>query len=169
MLNSIVFHFRHYLAFTYMYWYILNTVLNRFKNDISTLHDVPSSEESGETRLFSQSTLSPSNLTLRSHGTARIFDRLTCSHENRSIFSLRPHGTFNGPSWNSVVSIQSRLDTNSSSDIAQKFRSLHVHSLRVNMTNILSEYSSSFQRRMWNYLHLNWINLYRNDVVSKRP
>ena len=86
-----------------MYQYIFNTVLNR-------LIAKPSSEEPGETRLFSQCTLSPSNLTLRSHGTVRIFDRLTCSHEKRSIFPLRPHGTLNGPSWSSVVSIQRRLD-----------------------------------------------------------
>ena len=44
-----------------------------------------------------------------------------------------------------VVSIQSRFDTNSSSDIAQKFRSLQVYSLRANMKNILSEYSSFFK------------------------
>ena len=145
-----------------MYQYIFNTVLNR-------LIAKPSSEEPGETRLFSQSTLSPSNLTLRSHGTVRIFDRLTCSHEKRSIFPLRPHGTLNGPSWSSVVSIQSRLDANSSSDIAQKPRSLQVYSLRVNMKNILGEYSSFFKPSMWNYLHLNRINLYRNDFVSKTP
>ena len=44
-----------------------------------------------------------------------------------------------------VVSIQSRFDTNSSSDIAQNFRSLQVYSLRANMKNILGEYSSFFK------------------------
>ena len=35
----------------------------------------------------------------------------------------------------------SRFDTNSSSDIAQKFRNLLVYSLRVIIKNILGEYS----------------------------
>ena len=38
-----------------------------------------------------------------------------------------------------------RFDTNSSSHIAQKFRSLQVYSLRVNKKNILGEYSSFFK------------------------
>ena len=40
--------------------------------------------------------------------------------------------------------------------------------LHVNRKNILCEYSSSFKPSLLNYLHLDWINLYRNDFVSKR-
>ena len=42
------------------------------------------------------------------------------------------------------------------------------YSLRVNKKNILGEYSSFFKPSTWNYLHLDWINSYRNDFVSKR-
>ena len=38
------------------------------------------------------------------------------------------------------------------------------------MENILGEYSLFFKPSMWNYLHLNWISLYRNDfVIFRRP
>ena len=37
------------------------------------------------------------------------------------------------------------------------------YSLRVNKKNILGEYSSFFKPSTWNYLHLDWINSYRND------
>ena len=60
-----------------------------------------------------------------------------------------------------------RFDTNCGSDIAQKFQSLQVFILRVNMQNILGEYSSFFKPSTWNYLHLNWINLYQNGFVSR--
>ena len=45
----------------------------------------------------------------------------------------------------------SRFDTNSSNDIAQDFRSLQVYNLRVNMKNILGEYSSFSRPSTWNY------------------
>ena len=38
-----------------------------------------------------------------------------------------------------------------------------TYSLRVNKKNILGEYSSFFKPSTWNYLHLDWINSYRND------
>ena len=40
------------------------------------------------------------------------------------------------------------------------------YSLRVNKNVI---YSSFFKPRTWDYLHLDWINLNRNDFVSRRP
>ena len=35
--------------------------------------------------------------------------------------------------------------------------------------HIWGEYPSFFKPSTWNCLHLNWINLYRNDFVKKRP
>ena len=53
----------------------------------------------------------------------------------------------------------SHSDTNSSSEIAQKFVhfkfSLHVNS-----------YSSFFKPSMWSYLHLDWINLYQKTTLN---
>ena len=37
------------------------------------------------------------------------------------------------------------------------------YNLRVNKKNILGEYSSFFKPMTWNYLHLDWETLYRND------
>ena len=54
------------------------------------------------------------------------------------------------------------FDTNSSSEIAQKFRLLSVK-LAIEQENILGEYSSFFKPSTWNHLHLEGINLYRND------
>ena len=42
-------------------------------------------------------------------------------------------------------------------------------SLQLNRKNILGEYSSFFKPSTWNYLHLDGINLYRNDFASKGP
>ena len=61
-----------------------------------------------------------------------------------------------------------RFDTNSNNEIAQKFghRKHDKYSMCVNKENILGEYSLFFTPCSWNYLQLNWINLYRNDFVS---
>ena len=40
------------------------------------------------------------------------------------------------------------------------------YSLRVNNTKTWGKYSSIFKPRTWNYLHLDWINMYRNDVIT---
>ena len=55
------------------------------------------------------------------------------------------------------VSIQSRSDTNSSSDIAKEIRSIQV-------LKFLGEYSSFFKPSTWNYLHVNL-----KKLISKRP
>ena len=56
------------------------------------------------------------------------------------------------------------FDTNSSSDITSIFEVIEIfvchknfekYSLRVNMKNILGEYSLFFKSNAWNYLHLN--------------
>ena len=43
------------------------------------------------------------------------------------------------------------------------------YSLRVNKKTFGMEYSSFVKPSSWNCLHLDWINLYRNDFVQKRP
>ena len=58
---------------------------------------------------------------------------------------------------------------NSSSEIAQKFRSLQEKFAVENSWNILGEYSSFFKPSTWNYLLLDGINFYRNGFASKRP
>ena len=68
------------------------------------------------------------------------------------------------------------LNTNSSSQISQKVRSLQ-EMFAIEQTkkkNILGEYFSFFKPRTWNYLHLKVMKLYRNnlhrkDFVLKRP
>ena len=53
----------------------------------------------------------------------------------------------------------SHFDTNSSSEIAQKFVHFKFH-LHVN------SYSSFFKPSMWSYLHLDWINLYQKTTLN---
>ena len=45
-------------------------------------------------------------------------------------------------------------------------RKYDKYSMCVNKENILGEYSLFFTPCLWNYLQVNWINLYRNDFVS---
>ena len=59
-------------------------------------------------------------------------------------------------------------------NILGEYSSHFKYSLLVNEKNILSDYHSFFEPRAWNFLHLDWINvyhndLYQNDFVSKRP
>ena len=53
--------------------------------------------------------------------------------------------------WKPVISIQSRFDTNSSSEILQKVWSLQKK-FAFEQENILGEYFSFFKSGMWNYL-----------------
>ena len=46
--------------------------------------------------------------------------------------------------------------------LQKKFRLFQVK-LAIEQENILGEYSSFFKPSMWNYLHLEGINLYQND------
>ena len=74
--------------------------------------------------------------------------------------------------WTAVTETV-RFDANSSSEIAQKSRSLRVK-LAIEQDKILGEYSSFLKPSTWNYLLLEVINLHRselywNDFVSKRP
>ena len=66
------------------------------------------------------------------------------------------------------------FDTNSSSETSQKVRSLQEMFAIEQKKNILGEYFSFFKPRTWNYLHLEGMklyrnNLHRNDFVLKRP
>ena len=58
-------------------------------------------------------------------------------------------------------------------DVSKQTQAVKLHrtfdNLHVNRKNILGEYSSSFKPSLLNYLHLDWINLFRSDFVSKWP
>ena len=81
--------------------------------------------------------------------------RLTCIIEKMSLFKLPDMTALLSPSL--VVSAPAQ---------AVKFHKNLGHfkySLWVNMKNILGKYSSFFRPSTWNYLHLDYINSYRND------
>ena len=70
-----------------------------------------------------------------------------------------------------VISIHSRFhpvcatrfDTTSSTENNTYRKFGHFkHSLRVKKRNICGEYSSYFKPSKWNYLHFDWINVYRS-------
>ena len=55
----------------------------------------------------------------------------------------------------------SRFGTNFT---AVKLHVLFQNSLRVNNKNIFGEFSSFFKQRSWDYLYLDWANLYRKAL-----
>ena len=55
---------------------------------------------------------------------------------------------------------------NSSSEISQKFWSIHVEF--AHEQKLGGDYSSLFKPSTWNHLDLDWINLYQNDFVLKQ-
>ena len=96
---------------------------------------------------------------------------------SRPIWSWKIYHCMYVVSGKPVISIQSRFntsrfDTNPSSEIAQKCCSPQVQFVSE-QEKYFEWISSFFKPRTWNYLHLEWINLYRNDLyqnnfVSKR-
>ena len=55
---------------------------------------------------------------------------------------------------------------NSSSEISQKFWSIHVEF--AHEQKLGGDYSSLFKPSTWNHLDLDWINLYQNNFALKQ-
>ena len=53
---------------------------------------------------------------------------------------------------------------NSSSEISQKFWSIHVEF--AHEQKLGGDYSSLFKPSTWNHLDLDWINLYQNNLYQ---
>ena len=87
------------------------------------------------------------------------------NHTEGSGATLRArHQRVTGRSDTKSLRYKSTFRNNQALKLHRTFDILHV-----NKKNILGEYSSSFKPTLLNYLYLDWINLCRNDFVSKRP